>query len=208
MVKRNPEPDEALGPVIDGRDQLARLEHFLVQPKPEEIIEPEPEPDRIQTLLVCGNDEFALETARLAIACGFSLEVATTEGLEEGSPLGELATAVHVLDDYDNIIEKCNIDRDHYVCVFETDEGVCEHILYQCLDSDAAYLGARADAAGADIIFDALKEDGAPDAELAAVCCPMGLGIGAVTPAQHAVAVTAELMAAKSGALKRLRYSD
>ena len=212
MVRRRREPEEALGPALDGNDQLARLEMFLV---PEEYQEPESEigaeadetPDS-PILLVCGEHDPAADVARLASECGFVIEVAVFESLAEDSPLAQLAGMVHVLDQEENIVSACGVERNYYVCIFESDERLCERLLLECLASDAAYLGVWASAAKADAIFGDLKRDGAPDAELAAVCCPMGLGIGAVTPRQEAVAVVAELMAAKTGALKRLRYTD
>lgn len=211
MAKRGREPEEALGPALDGMDQLERLEMALrprEEPEPEEEPEYLPEPVEPQVALICGNGERALASARLAAGCGFAIELALDVAPEADDELAQLADAVHVLENYDNIVEACGVDSNHYVCVFVEEPAVCGHILYQCLPSDAAYLGAWADKAQAGEIFARLKADGAPDAELAAVCCPMGLGIGAQTPEQDAVANVAEFLAARSGVLKRLRYRD
>lgn len=209
MPKRSREPEEALGPVIDGMDQIERLEMALrPQPEPETGAEPEnvPEPEEPQTALICGSGELALACASLAHQCGFKIELAAKSAPEPDDPLAQLACAVHILEDYNELVETCAIDASHYVCVFTEDSRDCEHILYQCLPTNAAYIGAWADKEMAKEIFKSLKEAGAPDAELAAICCPMGLGIGSQTTEQDAVAVAAELLAAKSGVLKRLRY--
>lgn len=211
MVKRRHEPEEALGPSIDGMDQLERLE-LALRPQPEPEVEEGPEllnePEEPQTALVCGSGEIALACARLAHECGFLLELAVKAPPEPGDELASLADAVHVLDNYDDFVSACDVDSNHYVCVFCEDADESVHILYQCLSSDAAYLGAWADRGLRQEIFSKLKAAGAPDAELAAVCCPMGLGIGARSPEQDAVAVVAEMLAARSGVLKRLRYVD
>lgn len=202
MAKRRREPEESLGPAIDGLDQLERLEMALRHPpeveEPEEEPEPAPPPDP-HVILICGRGERALATARLGRACGFAIELAEKEALPDSDELAALADVVHVLEDYENIVADCGIDRNHYVCIFANDAADCEHILYQCLESGAPYLGAWAGKEMAKEIHERLKEAGAPDAELAAICCPMGLGIGAKTPEQEAVAIIAEIMAAKSG---------
>lgn len=211
MPRRRHEPEEAFGPSIDGREQIERLELALRHP-PEDEPEPEPEilpePEIPQVALICGSGEIALACGRLASRCGFAIELAVSSPPVAGDELASLADAVHVLENYDDIVQSCGIDSNHYVCVFVGEAPECEHILYQCLPSDAAYLGAWAEGESRREIFAMLKEDGAPDAELAAICCPMGLGIGAKTPEQDAVAVVAEMLAARSGVLKRLRYRN
>lgn len=211
MARHRREPEEMLGPSIDGADQVARLELALRAPVEEELEEERillPEPEAPQIALICGGGDVALACAKLAAQCGFAIEIVEKDAPEPGDELAAMADAVHVLAGYEDIIEACGIDSDHYVCIFVDDIQDCELILYQCLDSDAAYIGAWADEPERKQIFAKLKEDGAPDAELAAICCPMGLGIGAKTPEQDAVAVVAEILAARCGVLKRLRYVD
>lgn len=211
MPKRAREPEEAIGPSIDGNAQIERLEMALRPlPEAEEMEESEPEPEIIepQVALICGGGEIALASARLARGCGFSIELAEKEAPETGNELANLADAIHVLENYDDLIAACDIDANHYICIFTENIQDCEHILFQCLASDAVYIGAWADKQASKEIFAGLKAEGAPDAELAAICCPMGLGIGAQTPEQDAVAIVAEMLAAHSGVLKRLRYAD
>ena len=57
-------------------------------------------------------------------------------------------------------------------------------------------------------VYAALRSQGVPDAELAAVCCPIGLTIKAETPQQIAVSIVAELLASRAGTLVRLRFDD
>lgn len=211
MARRRREPDEAFGPMLDGASELEELARRLRElpeedePAPELIL---PEPEMPQVVLLCGSGATALATARLARQCGFDIELACREAPEAGDELAELAQAAHVLEDYDDMVSACEVDRNHYVCVFEDDPEICAHILSQCLPSSAAYLGVDADMAGRRAIFASLREGYAPDAELAAICCPMGLSLGAEGAEQRAVAIVAELLAAKSGVLKRLRFVD
>lgn len=212
MARRSRKPDEALGPAVDGTEDVENLARYLDgQPdEPEEVweVEAPPEPQKPQVVLLCGNGDVALPTARLAAACGFVVELARKEDPMAEDELAALAEVTHVLNDYDDFVSACDIDRNHYVCVFAEDAADCSRILSQCLASEAAYLGVCADEAMSGEILGELKAAGAPDAELAAICCPMGLNLGAEGPEQMAVSIVAELLAARSGVLKRLRFAD
>lgn len=212
MARHKPPMEEAFGPSLDGREDVAQLAKSLLDPLanvPEiEESEEEPLPVAPPVLLICGGRQAAVSVARLARDCGFAVELAVQEAPDPEDELASQADAVHVLENYEDLVEACGISRNHYVCVFVSDAALCEHILQQCLASDAAYLGAWAELDLRNEIFARLKAAGAPEAELAAVCCPIGLAIGAVSSGQQAVAILAEVLAAKSGVLKRLRFSD
>lgn len=211
MPKRSREPEEAFGPAIDGNAQIARLEMAMrpaPEPEPAEEEQPLPEPEMTPTALICGSGDIAYSCAKLAKECGFRIELIEKTAIDTTLPLAQLAENIIESPDFDDIVEKCTIDASYYVCVFTENPSDCEHILYQCLASNAAYIGAWANTELRKQIFENLKEDGAPDAELAAICCPMGLGIGSRTPEQDAVSIVAELLAARSGVLKRLRLAN
>ena len=61
------------------------------------------------------------------------------------------------------------------------------------------YLGLIGSRAKVAKVFDALAAEGADAARLAAVHAPIGLDIGAVTPAEIGVSIVAELVAVRSG---------
>lgn len=211
MARRKRVLEEAFGPALDGREDVAQLAKSLLEPQANV---PEPEEDEpgsaneVQpVLLICGERQVAAAVAELGRQCGFSVQLALAREPEPENMLAALADVVHVVPDYDDLVDICGIDRSHYICVFVQDAVVCEHILQQCLASDAAYVGAWAELDLRNEIFARLKGSGAPDAELAAICCPIGLAIGAVSAPQQAVAILAEVLAAKSGVLKRLRFT-
>lgn len=221
MSKRKSEPDEALGPVLDGLEEYqARIGELRTTPQETEPAGPEPEnpdergatPEKTVFLvenpvaLVCGSGTGALATASLALACGFGVKLA----IMADEPVPDLpgVDIVQVDADLDDFVEICGIDREYFVCVFFDDPEICEDILHQCLASEAFYLGLSADAAKREAVLAGLRAAGAPDAELAAISCPMGLAIGASEPEQTAVAIIAELLAARAGTLKRLRAGD
>lgn len=210
MAKRKSDMEEAFGPALDGTLDVETLARKLIMAE-KQAAEPEqeePEPDEEQTVLICGHGAVALAVAKLAAQCDFIVDLACKDEPEAEDELEELAAVTHVLSGYDDFVAACDVDRNHYVCIFEEDAVDCEHILSQCMASEAAYLGVDADNAQASAIFAELRAHGAPDAELAAICCPMGLSLGGRSPEQKAVCIVAELLAAKRGVLKRLRFGD
>lgn len=203
-MKRGNKPDEAIGPAIDGLELLKTIippeeEKEVADPLPAEE-EPEPEIIEHPVVLLCGDGPVVDAVAALAESCGFLVEQAIGA---DGTACND-AGQVFQLENYDDFVTDCGVDRNYFVCVFLDDSGDCVNILRQCLDSEAAYIGLWANTDKKQEIYASLKEMGAPDAELVAMCCPIGLNIGANTPEQAAVGIVAELLAAKNGTLKRL----
>lgn len=213
MARRSREPDEAFGPMIDGTEDVVTLAKMLLEPETPVPLEESGEPEDAaqeeeQVVLICGDGEIALKLATLATDCGFALEVVSDSATPLSEELVDLARDVHILENYEDFANGAHVDRNHYICICSEDAEECERILMQCLPSDAAYIGACTNAAEAALVKEKLRNVGTPDAELAALCCPMGLAIGARTPEQKAVAIMAEIMAAGSGVLKRLRLVE
>jgi xanthine dehydrogenase accessory factor len=65
---------------------------------------------------------------------------------------------------------------------------------------DLRYLGLIGSRAKVARIFDALADEGLPAECLAHVRAPIGLAIGAVTPAEIAISILAEMIAVHRGA--------
>lgn len=213
MQKRKSEPEEAIGPAVDGLENFPPL---AISSSPEEDLpEYEELPEEVEiesvpdpVILICGDGAVAQAMADLAVRCGFVLEVAIEGRDEVTEARWPEARIIYEVPQWQNIVEICGIDRNYFVCVFLENLEETEDILDQCLMSNALYLGAFCNMETRKEIFAGLRKMGAPDAELAAIACPMGLNIGASSPEQHAVGIVAELMAANAGTLKRLRHSE
>lgn len=214
MPKRRIEPEEAIGPVVDGLENFQLFPPSLAGEEPlpehEESNEAQSAAEDIESpvLLLCGEGEAARKVAELALKCGFILEAAVSGSIEEARHTWPEANAVYEVPDWLDIVSICGIDRNYFVCLFMEDLELCEDILAQCLPSDARYLGVYGSLETRQEIFSGLRQMGAPDAELMAIACPMGLNIGAASAEQQSVAIVAELMAVKAGTLKRLVHSD
>lgn len=214
-MKRRTEPEESIEPCVDGlanffsesvntETNLSVLENradYFDEADADAVID-----DEIidPTALVFGISAESEALMKLAAACGFKIKIAQIEEIKE-LPASE--ETIH-LANFNNIVKDCNIERNTFVCIFIPNETDCELILSQCLASDAYYIGLAGNQEKVEAVLTALKEDGAPDTELAAIAAPMGLNVGAADPDQHAVAIVAEMLAAKTGKLKRLRYGN
>lgn len=184
----------SLFPATENFDDLAA----------ENLAEPEEEP----VLLVCGDAPQARALASLARRCGFMVDVVVQTAVEAESDQFPGARSVLSLPGFLNLIVSCDIGHSHYVCIFAPDEESCLNALYESIESHAFYIGVWASPEERDSLFTHLREMGVPDTELAPICCPIGLSIFAETPDQAAVAIMAELLAARAGTLGRLRFEE
>lgn len=167
-----------------------------------------PDAEEEPVLLVCGDAPQARALARLSSRCGFVVDVVVQTAIEAESGQFPGARSVLSLPGFENLIVSCDIGRSHYVCIFAPDEESCLNALYEAIESHAFYIGVWASPEERDSLFAQLKEMGVPDTELAPICCPIGLSIFAETPDQAAVAIMAELLAARAGTLGRLRFEE
>src|SRR5699024_6836027 len=92
-----------------------------------------------------------------------------------------------------------DIDARSIVCVLTHDPKVDVPALTAALDLDLAYVGAMGSRRSDRTRRAALREAGASEEALARRRSPIGLDLGAVTPAEIAVAILAEILAVRSG---------
>jgi xanthine dehydrogenase accessory factor len=91
------------------------------------------------------------------------------------------------------------VDARTVICVLTHDPKFDIPLLRTALGLDVAFVGAMGSRRSHRQRVDALLEAGVTPAQLARLHSPIGLDLGAVTPAEVAVSITAELIAARSG---------
>ncbi len=159
-----------------------------------------PEMEKDIVLLV-GAGDTAQEVARLARYAGFAVDVIDTRDAYATFERFPTARQVLLCQSYADIEKRCSITSNHYLVVatkdVESDLAALRHVLH----SKARYIGVQGDEQRKEQIFAALRSDGTPAAELACICCPIGLPIGARNPAEMGIAIIAELIAARAGCL-------
>ena len=193
---------EAVQPLLDARKNKPGLvEHnghaFYVEP----LAAP-------PVLLLCGGGHVSLEVARLAHACDFVVDVVDDRDEFSNAVRFPMARRCLVLPGYENLVQNCGIGRRHFVAIVTRGHSFDREVLAQALASHAQYVGMIGSKTKREQVYAALRKQGVPGTELAAVCCPIGLSIEAETPQQIAVSIVAELLAARAGTLMRLRFDD
>lgn len=86
-----------------------------------------------------------------------------------------------------------------YVVIVTRGHAHDRAVLAQSLRSRAGYIGMIGSRKKRDATFQSLREEGFSGDQLAQVHCPIGLAIGAKTPAEIAVSIVAELIAVRAG---------
>ena len=91
------------------------------------------------------------------------------------------------------------IDSRTVICVLTHDPKFDIPLLQEALELDVAFVGALGSRRSHRQRIDGLLEAGVAPERLARLHSPIGLDLGAVTPAEVAVSITAELIAARTG---------
>ncbi len=186
-------------------DLLAEVRERLRQDRSGLITDPEDEADGprlfVQThnpplrLLVVGAVHIAQALAPLAALTGYAVTVI--------DPRGAFATelrfpGVSLHDAWpDEALTALGIDSRTAVVTLTHDPKLDDPALLIALRSPAFYVGSLGSKRTHAKRLERLKEQGVTDAELARIHAPVGLDIGAVTPAEIALSVMAQITAVR-----------
>ena len=186
-------------------DLLAEVRERLRQDRSGLITDPEDEEDGprlfVQThnpplrLLVVGAVHIAQALAPLAALTGYAVTVI--------DPRGAFATelrfpGVSLHDAWpDEALTALGIDSRTAVVTLTHDPKLDDPALLIALRSPAFYVGSLGSKRTHAKRLERLKEQGVTDAELARIHAPVGLDIGAVTPAEIALSVMAQITAVR-----------
>ena len=133
-----------------------------------------------------------------------ALDNARAEALADAQALPD-ARAIIPCESYAHAHEAYTVDARHYAVILASGLDTARELLMQLLPTSARYIGVIAGPEKKEKLFEELRRQGIPDAELACVRCPIGLAIGAETTEEISIAITAELIAARAGCLPRPR---
>jgi xanthine dehydrogenase accessory factor len=153
-------------------------------------------------MIVFGAIDFAAAVARIGSFLGYRVTVC------DARPT--FATAKRFPDADEVIVEwphrylaRTEVDARTVVCVLTHDPKFDVPLLEVALRLPLAYLGAMGSRRTNDDRLTRLRELGLTDAELASLHAPVGLDVGARTPEETAVAIAAEIIAARWGGTGR-----
>jgi len=156
-------------------------------------------------LYVFGAGHVALNVCRTAANAGFEVIITddrTSYATKERFPA---ASEVHALDFYE-ATKKLDPDESSYIVIVTRGHRDDMRLLRWAVQTRARYVGMIGSKRKVIGIFKALKEEGLPEQLFDRVHAPIGLDIGAVTPEEIGVAITAELIAIRRHATASLPH--
>jgi xanthine dehydrogenase accessory factor len=99
-----------------------------------------------------------------------------------------------VVDDWEKALKELPIDSNTYIVILTYAGESDELALKTVIRSNAAYIGMISSQSKAKGILSRLRRDGIPEELLRRIITPIGLDIGAETPAEIAVSTMAEII--------------
>ncbi len=147
-----------------------------------------------EKLLILGGGHVGLALAVLALPLGFMVNVADDRlgnGIDAHVPHG-VGT---LKGSFTEIVENFPFDPSTYAVVLTRGHLHDLECLRILLLKEYRYLGFIGSARKTRLVLDRLEKDGFPSGKVRDMCAPIGLDIGAETPAEIAIAILAEMIA-------------
>ena len=150
-----------------------------------------------ERLIVLGGGHIALPVCEFGAKCGF--EVHVVDDRPDFANRRRFPDAAEVIcDSFENGIRRLGISAFDYVVVITRGHRHDADCLRALLPGeDPAYLGMIGSRRRTKGLLEMLKEEGFDPDRLAKICTPIGLDIGAITPAEIAVSILSEVIAYK-----------
>jgi xanthine dehydrogenase accessory factor len=152
-------------------------------------------------LYVVGAGHIGQHLARIAHEVGFRVHV-VDDREKFASPERFPAAAEIAVADIPGWLAEAQLASGSYAVIVTRGHRHDLAALRVLVERSLKYLGVIGSRAKVKRVFDALVDEGVAPALLAGVHAPIGLDIGAVTPAEIAVSIVAELIAVRSGRLE------
>ena len=150
-----------------------------------------------ERLIVLGGGHIALPVVEFGAKVGFAVTVADDRPEFANALRFPWADCV-ICDTFENALKKIRITPYDFVVIITRGHRHDADCLRQLLPGTwPAYLGLIGSRRRVRGLFDMLEEEGFPREKMDRICTPIGLAIGAVTPAEIAVSILAELVAYK-----------
>lgn len=156
-------------------------------------------------LYIFGAGHVALNVCRTAAASGFDVIVTDDRSSYATKERFPAASEVHVLD-FEEAMKKHDPNESSFIVIVTRGHRDDMRLLRWAVQTRARYIGMIGSKRKVIEIFKALKAEGLPEHLFDRVHAPIGLDIGAVTPEEIGVAITAELIAMRRHATATLPH--
>jgi xanthine dehydrogenase accessory factor len=158
-------------------------------------------------LYIAGGGHVSLQLARAAAEVGFRIHVVDDREKYANAERFPEADEIAV-DSIPEWLERVQFAQPAYVAIVTRGHQHDLAALRAVATRDLRYVGLIGSRAKVTRIYDALREEGLPAEALRRVHAPIGLDLGAVTPAEIAVSIVAELVAIRHGKLDAATTTD
>ncbi|MBQ4369539.1 MAG: XdhC family protein [Oscillospiraceae bacterium] len=147
-------------------------------------------------MLIFGAGHVSKETERLAASLDFDVTV-FDDRADYASAERFPGCSVCVLDDFEKL-DGIETDKNSYVLIITRGHAHDRTVLEWAINKELKYLGMIGSRSKRDALYERLVSEGKATRELLnKVKCPIGLSIGAETPAEIAVSIMAEIIAVR-----------
>ena len=144
-------------------------------------------------LVIFGAGHVGVEIAK--VAAGVDFHVVVLDDRAEFANAERIPWAHEVrVEDFRTVFDGLRFDEDDYLLATTRGHNFDALVIEHVADTAACYVGMLGSKRKRAVIFRALEAAGVPESALARVKTPIGLDIGADTPAEIAVSVVAELV--------------
>jgi xanthine dehydrogenase accessory factor len=182
---------------FDLNDDLAGESGLICGGQMDVFVEPlTPSPH----LYIAGGGHVGMQLARAAAEVGFRIHVVDDREKFANAERFPAADEVAV-DSIPEWLERAPLAQPAFVAIVTRGHQHDLSALRAAVARETRYIGLIGSRAKVTRIFEALRDEGLPGDVLRRVHAPIGLDIGAVTPAEIAVSIVAELVAVRHGKL-------
>lgn len=147
-------------------------------------------------LVIFGGGHVAQPVAQIGALLGFRVTVC--DDRREFANQGRFPGAQVLALPYEEVFQRLAINSRHYLVIVTRGHFHDRTCLVQALKTDAAYIGVIGSAKKAAATRDWLLAQNTPQERVERIHSPIGLNIGAVSPAEIAVSILAEIIRVKS----------
>jgi len=149
------------------------------------------------TAVICGAGHVGQALAPVALGAGF--RVVVVDDRKEFASDERFPGCSVVLSSFDGSLARVGVGEHSYVVIVTRGHVHDLDVLMQALRTPARYVGLMASRAKRARIDVALRDAGFNDRDIARVHSPIGLSIGAETPAELAISIVAEMIQMRAG---------
>lgn len=154
------------------------------------------------TALVVGGGHIGHAVAKIAKMCGF--QVAVVDDRPDFANAERFPEADQIIcGDFVESLKEFPVTNQTYIVVVTRGHQQDQVSLRQVIDSPAAYIGMIGSRRRASAVLQHIRDSGVPTELIARVRSPIGLHIGAETPAEIAVCIVAEMIMTRHGGTGR-----